>query len=191
MSARRILILYGTSYGQTARIAGRLAELLTIAGNAVTLVDGDEARDDLSLAGFDGVMVGGSLVIGQHQRCVRRFVRAHVAALNAMPCAFFSVSASAASPSPRGRADALRCLERLLHETGFRPAISETVAGAIAYTRYGWITRWIMRRIAAKEGGPTDSSRDHELTDWAQVERLAQRFDALVSRTPASTLASV
>jgi menaquinone-dependent protoporphyrinogen oxidase len=30
-----------------------------------------------------------------------------------------------------------------------------------------------LRRIARKEGGPTDTSRDHELTDWAAVAALA------------------
>ncbi len=31
----------------------------------------------------------------------------------------------------------------------------------------------MMRRIAQKEGGPIDTSRDHELTDWTVVSSLA------------------
>jgi menaquinone-dependent protoporphyrinogen oxidase len=30
-----------------------------------------------------------------------------------------------------------------------------------------------MRRIAAKEGGDTDTSRDYEYTDWPAVDRFA------------------
>ena len=54
--------------------------------------------------------------------------------------------------------------------------MTATFAGAIKYTQYGFITRWIMRRIAKKEGGDTDTSRDHEYTDWVQVTRFAEKF---------------
>jgi menaquinone-dependent protoporphyrinogen IX oxidase len=51
--------------------------------------------------------------------------------------------------------------------------IAERIA---SYTRYGWFTRWIMKRIAKKEGGPVDTARDHELTDWDAVARFATRM---------------
>jgi menaquinone-dependent protoporphyrinogen oxidase len=37
-----------------------------------------------------------------------------------------------------------------------------------------------MRRIAAAEGGETDTSRDYEYTDWAAVERFALEMAAVV-----------
>ena len=37
--SRRFLIVYATSYGQTAKIAGRMADLLMASGEAVTLVN--------------------------------------------------------------------------------------------------------------------------------------------------------
>jgi menaquinone-dependent protoporphyrinogen oxidase len=33
-----------------------------------------------------------------------------------------------------------------------------------------------MRRIASREGGDTDTSRDYEYTDWAAVDRCAVEF---------------
>jgi menaquinone-dependent protoporphyrinogen oxidase len=35
-----------------------------------------------------------------------------------------------------------------------------------------------MKRIARKEGGPTDTSRDYEYTDWEAVDRFADAFAA-------------
>jgi menaquinone-dependent protoporphyrinogen oxidase len=35
----------------------------------------------------------------------------------------------------------------------------------------------MMRRIASREGGDTDTSRDHEYTDW---ERLRQQVEAFL-----------
>ena len=30
--------------------------------------------------------------------------------------------------------------------------------------------------MAARQNSPTDTSRDHEFTDWAQVRRFAESF---------------
>jgi menaquinone-dependent protoporphyrinogen oxidase len=50
------------------------------------------------------------------------------------------------------------------------------IAGALKYSRYPLPLRWLMKRIAAKAGGDTDTSRDYEYTDWAQVEAYARRL---------------
>lgn len=62
-------------------------------------------------------------------------------------------------------------------QAGWNPSIVATIAGRLAYTQYGFLKRWIMRAIASREGGATDTTRDHEYTDWTTVERLA---DAVV-----------
>lgn len=182
MPARHILVAYGTSYGQTAKIAARIADLLAASGDVVTLADVGELPRDTGPRDFAGVIIGASLIRGGHQRRVRRFVRAHRDALNAMPSAFFSVSGSAAGAAEAQRAAARRCVDELLRETGWRPGLTETIGGSIAYTKYLPLLRWMMKRITAKEGGPTDTSRDHELTDWAQVQRFAEAFSAMVPR---------
>jgi len=188
MSARRILIVYGTSYGQTAKVAEFVSDLLTASGDSVTLVDaGGLGRSAalprlLSLEDFDGVVVGSSILFGRHQRSVRRFVAAHRDALNALPTAFFSVSGSAADRREAKRAEARRIADEFLREAGWRPALVESVAGAMAFTKYGPLFRWLLKRISAEAGGPTDTSRDHELTDWGQVRRFAEAFASTLAR---------
>ena len=54
--------------------------------------------------------------------------------------------------------------------------MSKTVAGALPYTKYGWLKKWIMRRIVAKAGGDTDTTRDYEYTDWNDVREFARAF---------------
>lgn len=179
---RRILIVFGTKYGQTAKVAGRIADQLTAGGDAVVLERADELPRAVAPGDFDGVIVGGSIIYGHHQRSVRRFVSAHRDALNAMPSAFFSVSGSAASKDEAGRAAARRCVDEFLRETGWSPALTETVAGSMAYTKYSPVMRWMLKRISRKAGGPIDTSRDHELTDWEQVKHFAESFAAKASR---------
>jgi menaquinone-dependent protoporphyrinogen oxidase len=52
------------------------------------------------------------------------------------------------------------------------------VAGAVPFTRYGWFKKWVMRRISAKAGGGTDTSRDYEYTDWNDVRAFVNGFAA-------------
>lgn len=184
MDRGRILVLYGTSYGQTRRIANHLGRLLQWAGHDVTVVDAATGELREPLTSFDVVLIGSSIIARGHQKPVERFIRANVATLNAMPSAFFSVSASAGSRDPAGRAAAERVRDAFLAGVGWRPQVRESVAGAVNYTKYNPLLRWYMKRASQKGGGSTDTSRDHEYTDWSQVERLARSVGALV---PGST----
>jgi menaquinone-dependent protoporphyrinogen oxidase len=173
---QRVLIVYGSNHGQTGKIARRIADLLALAGDSVTLADVRYLFPDVTPASFDAVIVGGSVNFGRHQRQIRRFVRTHADALNAMPAAFFSVSGAAGSADPAERARARGYLASFLGSTGWQPWLADTVAGALAFTRYGVLLRWAIRRMSARSGGPSDTSRDHEFTDWEQVAWFVEAF---------------
>ena len=75
-----------------------------------------------------------------------------------------------------GRAQTMQIVDRLIAETGWHPRRIELVAGALPYTRYNFLIRFIMRRIVKKEGGDIDTSRNYEYTDWPAVDRFAAEF---------------
>lgn len=190
MASGRILVVYGTKYGQTEKIARYIGDRLLESRRAVTLMNGDAVPREFFLGPFDGVIVGASIILGKHQRSIRSFVREHRDLLNSLPSAFFSVSGSAASKSETGRKEAERMLAAFLNETGWRPRLTQTIGGAMAFRRYNPLLRWVMKWISSKEGGPVDTSRDHELTDWTQVDRFVEDLLALMPQTaeaPAST----
>jgi menaquinone-dependent protoporphyrinogen oxidase len=167
-----------------------MADLLMASGEAVTLVNAGNHPRDFHAGDFDGVIIGGSIIAGRHQPALVRFVRAHRGVLNETPSAFFSVSGSAASPLATERAKARQLVDVFLDETGWHPALSETIGGAMAYTKYNPIMRWFIKRSVKAAGGPTDTSRDHEMTDWSQVERFVAAFVGTVP-VPAGTPALV
>jgi menaquinone-dependent protoporphyrinogen oxidase len=52
------------------------------------------------------------------------------------------------------------------------------VAGALAYSKYNFFIKLVMKAIARKAGGPTDTSRDYEFTDWPALDRFVlERVD--------------
>ncbi len=176
----RVLIIYGTSYGQTEKIARRIGVTLEASGAAVELCDAATSRPSMNLQQYSTVVVGSSLIARGAQKSIQHFVSANVRALNDVPSVYFQVSASAASVSREGRNAAWKVLEEFLKDAEWSPKLTASLAGAINYTKYSFLLRWYMKHAAAKNGGNTDTSRDHELTDWKQVDQFASDIAALV-----------
>jgi menaquinone-dependent protoporphyrinogen oxidase len=182
----RVPVLYATTEGSTRRIAERIAATLRERGLSSAAFDfASREAASMDWQQVEGVVLGASLYRGKYQPRAVEFARVHRDALNARPSAFFGVSLSAASRNPEEVEAARRLARGFAESAGWRPFRIESIAGTLAYTRYGFIIRFIMRWIARKEGAPTDTSRDHELTDWREVARFAQEVaDAVVSARP-------
>jgi menaquinone-dependent protoporphyrinogen oxidase len=172
----RVLIAYGTSNGQSAKIADHLAGVITGRGSEAHPINIKRNRavnpDD-----YDAVIVGASICMGSHQRHVLDFVLRNRDVLNRLPSAFFSVSLAAHYKTDESRKEAQGYVEKFLQQSGWGPRQVGLFAGALLYTKYDVITRWIMRRIARDQGNPdTDTSRDYDYTDWGSVRRFAEEF---------------
>lgn len=171
-----ILVLYGSLEGQTQKIAERITEVLRRRGYQATTLSGEQLPADFSLASYDAVIVGASIHIDRYPKYIKHFVNNYRDQLNNMPSAFFTVCMAIHSQQARSQQQAIRYGEAFLEQTGWRPTLSTTFAGAIKYTQYNFFIRFIMKMIARREGGSTDTSRDHEYTDWQAVEQFAEAF---------------
>jgi menaquinone-dependent protoporphyrinogen oxidase len=176
----RILVVYATTEGHTARIARRVSDRLSAHDAIVDVVAARETH--LGPSGYDGIIVAASVHTGTYQPEVRHWVRRYAPLLNDMPTAFVSVCLGVLQKEPEVQAEVAAIVDRFLNETGWRPTFSRSVAGAVLYTQYGWIKRRLMRHIVWKAGGPTDITRDYVFTDWTDVDRLADTFGAEVAR---------
>ncbi|HYE53080.1 MAG TPA: flavodoxin domain-containing protein [Azospirillaceae bacterium] len=171
----KILILYGTTEGQTARIAGFLGDRLRASGHAVLVADSAaDAQPDP--AGFDAAILAASLHAGSYQDSVAAYARRHRARLAAMPSAFVSVSLSAAGTDPGDLKGLAACVAAFELRTGWHPDRLHHAAGAFRFTRYGLLKRWAMRWVAWRRGQSIDATRDRELTDWEALAGFADRF---------------
>ena len=170
----KILIVYGTSEGQTRKIAQFMGKTLTDAGHQATVADSSESPP--SPTGFDAVLIGGSIHIGKYQSSVTHYIRTHLQSLNNLHGAFFSVCMAVASKMPEEHQEAEKITQDYLEKIGWKPAKVTQIAGALKYTEYDYFKRLIMKMISKREGGSTDTSRDHEYTDWNAVEKFVLDF---------------
>lgn len=87
---KRILVTYATMAGSTAEVAATIAEEIGKCGAQVDVLPIREAPDP---AGYDGVVVGGPMIMGWHREA-RGFLRRHRATLQYIPLAVFVLAIS-------------------------------------------------------------------------------------------------
>ena len=173
----RLLLIYGTTEGQTEKVARFVADQFEQRGHQARIVNAiDEAAAAADPREFDAVIVAASIHAGRYQSAVIHFVTKNLIAINGRPNAFLSVSLAAAGEDEDDLQGLERCLAAFTQQTGWVPQRVHHVAGAFRYTSYDFLKRWAMKYIAYRKGGPSDTSRDHELTDWPDVAQFVCDF---------------
>lgn len=179
MAPGKVLILFASREGQTAKTATRLSEHLLEAGVDVDLVDAaDSARTGaINLEAYDLLVFGASMHLGGLERELVRFVNSQADQISQKPRSFFLVLLSAATKDPLIRAEWLADAQGKVQQAlSVDFPDTEMVAGALSYSKYSLPVRWLMKKIAGQVGADTDTSRDYEYTDWAQVRHYAGRL---------------
>ena len=67
VSGGKVLLVFGSAYGQTEKIVRRLAIRLEENGNRCVVARGNALPPGLRLEEFDGFVVAGSVLFGRHQ----------------------------------------------------------------------------------------------------------------------------
>jgi menaquinone-dependent protoporphyrinogen oxidase len=185
LSRKPILVLYATREGQTRRIAEHLAATIRARDLSAEVVDARQVPPGFSVGAYEAAILTASVHLGKHEPEMVEFVKRHRAELERTPAAFLSISLSeagaedpAAPPERRAQsaADVERMIQEFLSETAWHPSHIHAVAGALLYTKYNFLVRFVMKIIAKRAGGSTDTSHDHEYTDWAALDRFVQEL---------------
>jgi menaquinone-dependent protoporphyrinogen oxidase len=176
-----VLIVYATREGHTRKVADHVAAALRARDREVDVLAAAAPPPDLNLARYPCVVLAASLHMGKYEREMIAFAKRHHGELDRVPTAFLSVSLAEATVEDGTRPETARSeagnalkatVDRFLEQTEIHPRWIVPVAGALPYSAYGWVTRLVMRHISKMEGGPTDTSRDYEMTDWISLDKF-------------------
>lgn len=175
----KILLVFGTTEGQTRKIAEFVAKQLRALGDTVTLADATGDLSAIDVRAHDAAILAGSLHAGAYQQPLAHFAQANHAWLNLMPGAFVSVSLSAAGNDPEDLKGIADCADRFKQATGWTTPEVHHVAGAFRFTEYDFFKRWVMKLIAWDKGVAIEPGKDLELTNW---DALSTTVDAMRAR---------
>ena len=170
----KALIAYGTTEGQTRKIAEHVAERVGALGGAAQLHNSERHAAELRVGDHDVAIIVASIHQQAHQATVARFVVAHLDALQALPTLFLSVSLSAAFDDKR--AEAQNYVDTFLTETGWTPTATHLVAGALRPSQYDYFEQEIVERVVLKGHESEAGEGDRELTDWDDLTEAVTAF---------------
>lgn len=178
MPGDRVLLVYHTVEGHSRVIAERLADAIRAGGFVAELYSVERAPR--SVEGYAAVVAGGSVHVGKHHKNLLAFIRRHQAEFATIPSALFSVSLTAAQHDEVSQAQVAAYIGDLTAATSWEPDIVGVFGGALLYTQYGFIKRRLMKSIVSKQGGETDTSHDHDYTDWDAVDHFGRDVVAMI-----------
>lgn len=174
----KILLVYSTTEGHTRDVCKFIRDEALKLDLKPELINATE--DTVSPAGYDAVIVAASVHMHRYQDSVFHYVKENHNRLNKAVSAFLSVSLAAASDEPESWEELKSITGHFLDHTGWKPDIVEYAAGALLYTKYDFMKKFIMRLISKRTGGETDTSKDHVYTDWDQVKEFLLKVDGLM-----------
>jgi menaquinone-dependent protoporphyrinogen oxidase len=170
-----VLVAYGTTEGQTRRIAERISMQVKGRGHPVELYD--STSSGLDFDAFDAIIVAASVHQKYHQDTVTDFAIAHRDQLKSRPTAFISVSLSAVLEG--GRTEAGEYVNYFVTTTGWRPDKVLLLGGALRFSSYDYFQQQIVEHVVIKhrlEGARSD----YEFTDWQALASFVDEFLAAI-----------
>ena len=170
----KILVVYGTTEGQTRKIGEKVADRLSSHGHDTAVRNSSRWQEDFRVDTFDKVIVAGSVHERKHQRDLEMFVMANRAKLQAKPTLFLSVSLSAAFPG--GEAEARDYIDKFVEYTEWKPSRVLTVAGAIRYEEYDYFMEQIVHHVVLEGREHDQGEGDREFTDWDALYSVVDDF---------------
>lgn len=171
---KKIFIGYATIEGQTEKIAKEIEKELIASGVQVDLYSVENLPPRFDYDKYNGVILGASVHLSNFPKELRQWVRANAIALSKVHSAFFSVCLGILDTKNPGTKEAeFKILANFFEDTGWTPSHWTVFAGALKYSKYGWLKKLMLKSIAGSSGGDTDTSRDYEYTDWNAVKMFA------------------
>lgn len=173
----KILIIFGTIEGQTAKIARFLADEARAAGHEVDLVDTADKVASISFAGVDKTILAASVHERKHPKWFEMCLAAQRDKLADQDTLMLSVSLMAAFPDTRSEAQEF--VEEMKMRTGFTPMSEGLVAGAVRMSSYDYFSTQVLRHVVLRGGKYDLAEGDHEFTDWEALKDTLTQFLAV------------
>jgi menaquinone-dependent protoporphyrinogen oxidase len=154
----RILICYATRAGSTAEIAAAIGENLSQRG---FFVDVKPIKDKPSLDGYQAVVIGSAIRMGNWLSEAVSYIETNQQALNSMPVALFTVHMLNTGDDEASRTNRLAYLDKV------RPLLTEPeevyFEGKMDFSQLSFLDRMIAKMVNAVEADHRDWDR---IGDW-------------------------
>lgn len=174
VSVMKALVAYATVEGHTEDIANYIAGKLNDLGYEASAISVESP--DCQIQKNQLLVLCAPIHVGRYPASMIEFIKHNKAELSSLSAAFVSVSLGIASESELDKEKARSMIKQISESTGWSPDVVHHSAGAIKYTKYGFIKSRIMRFITKQQGGPVDIHFDHDMTNWDELDEFLKNL---------------
>jgi len=165
----KTLVAVASKHGSTHEIAAAIAEELRAAGIAADLTEMDGLT---GIAGYDAVVLGSGIYMGNWLAEARRFIETHAAELAAVPVWLFSSGPLGADdPKPHGEPAGVPPLVEATHARGHQVFVGKLDPHYLSLAE-----RLIAKAVHAPSG---------DFRDWDVIRAWARDIAASLAAAPA------
>jgi menaquinone-dependent protoporphyrinogen oxidase len=167
---KKVLVLYSSLRGHTARVSRRICESIDAAGGSADMMGVTEAiHEGVDWDCYDVVVLGAPVIYGNYDKAFMEFVRRHRAELDSKPNSFFNLSVVARTPA-KATVEGNRYMQKFLQLSPWKPKDLKVIAGKVNYPAWRWYDVIMIQLIMKMTQGPTDRRTVIDYTDWADVD---------------------
>ena len=167
------IIIYSSKDGHTKIICERIMNFINERNN--TKIISIEEANKINLSEFTKIIVGASIRYGKHSNDLYKFIKLNKNILDQKESIFFSVNV-VARKSEKNTPDTNPYIRKFIKISKWRPKKIGVFAGKVDYPNYGFFDKYIIKFIMFITGGPTDTSKSYEFTDWSKVDDFSKEL---------------
>ena len=173
---KRILVAYATMAGSTAEVAQAVGEEISKSGSQVDVLPLSQVKD---LTAYDGVVLGGPMIMGWH-RAALRFLKQHRHTFQRIPLAVFVMAMSLTQTGEKGVGDVPVTLDENLP----KPPAKE---GSLTFKeRYARLSNYLRPILSAtRPSRPVSVGVFGGRLEYGRLKWWAVLFAMLIIQAPA------
>ncbi len=169
----RVLVSYASRFGSTREVAIRIADRLRAQGHDVSVRPADE---DVTVAGYDAVVLGSGVYDGSWTTDATALVRRQTTALAGKPVWLFSLGSFGDRHPVIGRLMLKEPKEIGEFEQAIHPRDYRVFAGVIDLTHWPAWARLLFQALGGRDG---------DNRTWPDIDEWADQIGRTLGREPA------
>ncbi len=167
MEGKKVLLVYASKSGTTAEIAQKMGQSLAALGLAVEV---KRASEVTSLDGYQSVVLGSAIRMGQWLPEALTFAKDNEAQLSGLPVAIFTVHMQNLGEAEEEKAN--RALYTTPIKEFVKPVSEAYFAGRMLQSRLSMFEKLICKMMKAK---------DEDLRDWNAIQSWTEGLPSVLS----------
>ena len=170
------LVVFGTRYGSTAKIAEEIGTVLSDEGFKVRVVNA--AKDTISdISEFDIVIVGSGIKMGKWTKETLDFLKKFEADLSHKKVALFASCGYSREPEKVDEARENFLIKVADKYPSIKPVSLGLFGGVFSFDKYGFVEKLLFRGIKKDlENQGVDTRKPYDFRDWEEIREWTKEL---------------